>query len=123
MLAKLVGYAVRYYQDFVKPSKRYRAPTAAEETALKELAGALDALPDDAPAETIQNEVYEVGKRHPQSFADLRSWFKALYEILLGQEQGPRWGSFFALYGLPSTRKLIQQALAGELVGVETARV
>ena len=122
MLAKLVGYAVRYYQDFVKPAKRYRAPTAAEETALRELAQALDALPDDAPAETIQNEVYEVGKRHFGKDA-LRDWFKTLYEILLGQEQGPRLGSFFALYGLPSTRKLIGQALAGELVGAEKAAV
>jgi len=115
MLAKLVAHAVRYYQDLVKPSKKYRRPSEMERAALVELASALDALPDDAPAETIQNEVYEVGKRHP--FPDLRSWFKALYETLLGQEQGPRLGSFFALYGLPNARRLIGQALAGELVG------
>jgi lysyl-tRNA synthetase class 1 len=116
-----VAHAVRYYQDFVKPAKRYRRPSEMEAAALRDLANALDALPDDAPAETIQNEVYEVGKRHP--FADLRSWFKALYEILLGQEQGPRLGSFFALYGLANARKLVQQALAGELVGKEKAGV
>ena len=66
----------------------------------------------DADAETIQTEVYEVGKRHP--FPDLKAWFKALYEILLGQSQGPRMGSFIALYGLQETQDLIKRAIAGE---------
>ena len=70
------------------------------------------ALPADADAETIQTEVYEVGKRHP--FENLRDWFRALYEILLGQSQGPRFGSFAALYGLAETVALIDRALAGE---------
>ncbi len=122
LLDQLVGYAVRYYQDFVKPTKRYRAATAEEQAALADLLQSLHALPDDSPAEQIQDLVYEVGKRHP-CFADLRAWFKALYEILLGQEQGPRLGSFFALYGLANSRQLIEQARAGMLVagGTETA--
>ena len=72
----------------------------------------------DAEAEAIQFEVYEVGKRHP--FPDLRSWFKALYEILLGQSQGPRMGSFFALYGLAESIRLIERALAGEDLNAAT---
>ncbi len=108
-LDRMVDLAVRYYQDRVKPEKRYRAAEAMEQTALADLLAALEALPDDAPAEAIQTVVYEVGKRHP--FEDLKSWFKALYEILLGQEQGPRLGSFFALYGLPESRALIAKAL------------
>jgi lysyl-tRNA synthetase class 1 len=112
MLDRLAGYAVRYYQDFVKPAKRYRAPTATERAALEDLLQELDRLPADAEAETIQDQVYAVGKRH--DFPDLRSWFKALYEVLLGQSQGPRMGTFIALYGLEETKALIRRALAGE---------
>ena len=112
ILDKLAGYAVNYYRDFVKPAKRYRAPSAAEKTALEDLAATLEALPADADAETIQTEVYEVGKRHP--FTDLKAWFRALYEILLGQTQGPRMGSFIALYGLKESVELIRRAAAGE---------
>ncbi len=108
-LDSLVASAVRYYQDRVKPEKQYRTASEMERAALDDLLKAMEALPDDAAAEAIQTEVYEVGKRHP--FPDLRSWFKALYEILLGQEQGPRLGSFFALYGLEESRALIRRSL------------
>jgi len=114
ILDALAKHAVHYYQDFVKPAKRYRKPNAVEQAALQDLADALAALPQGADAVTIQTEVYEIGKRHP--FPDLKAWFQALYEILLGQSQGPRMGSFIALYGLEETRLLIGQALAGELV-------
>ena len=112
LLDRLVGHAIAYYRDFVKPKKVYRAPDETERAALEALLEALDALPPEADGEAIQTEVYEVGKRFP--FEDLRSWFKALYEILLGQSQGPRIGSFFALYGLAESRELIRRALAGE---------
>ena len=112
LLDRLVGYALAYYRDFVKPHKRYRAPDPVERAALEELADVLEGLPAAAPAEEIQNQVFEVGKRHP--FESLRAWFKALYEILLGQSQGPRFGSFVALYGIPETAQLIRRALAGE---------
>jgi lysyl-tRNA synthetase class 1 len=118
MLDELVGYAINYYRDFVKPGKRYRAPDAGESAALADLASALEALPAGADAEAIQYEVYEVGKRH--EFASLRDWFKALYEILLGQEQGPRMGSFIALYGRDETVRLIRRALAGEPLDAAT---
>ncbi|MBX6322501.1 MAG: lysine--tRNA ligase [Rhodospirillaceae bacterium] len=115
LLDRLVGHAIAYYRDFVKPKKRYRAPDAMERAALDDLLRTLEALPADAAAEDIQNRVYEVGKRHP--FPDLRAWFKSLYETLLGQSEGPRMGSFVALYGLAETRALIRRVLAGEEPG------
>ncbi|MDA0661295.1 MAG: lysine--tRNA ligase [Proteobacteria bacterium] len=112
ILDELVGYAIRYYQDFVKPQKKYRAPDARENAALHDLMETLQALPESSTAEEIQHDVYEVGKRH--EYEPLRAWFGALYEILFGQEQGPRLGSFIALYGLPETIALIRKALSGE---------
>jgi lysyl-tRNA synthetase class 1 len=112
ILDRLLDYAVNYYRDFVKPAKNYRKATDDEKAALEDLLEVLGGLSDDSDAETIQTEVYEVGKRHP--FHDLKAWFKALYEILLGQSQGPRMGSFIALYGLRETQDLIQRAIAGE---------
>ncbi|MEE9209512.1 MAG: lysine--tRNA ligase [Kiloniellales bacterium] len=112
ILDELMGCAIRYYRDFVKPNKKYRAPSETERVALADLLAELEALPADADAETVQTQVYAVGKRH--DFPELRAWFKALYEILLGQEQGPRMGSFMSLYGLPESIALIRRALAGE---------
>jgi lysyl-tRNA synthetase class 1 len=113
LLDQLVGYAIHYYEDFVKPAKRFRAPDARERAAMEDLAKRLAALPADADAETIQNEVFEVGKQ--AGFEPLRAWFSALYEVLLGQSQGPRFGSFAAIFGVQRTIALIQRALAGEL--------
>ena len=110
MLDALAQYAVNYYVDFVKPERRRRPPDERERAALEDLATALESLPDDA--EAIQFEVYEIGKRH--GFEPLRDWFKALYETLLGQSQGPRMGSFIALYGRAETIALIRKVLAGE---------
>lgn len=114
LLDKLAGYAIHYYEDFVKPAKRFRAPDAKERAAMEALAGRLKALPADADAETIQNEVFEVGKA--AGFEPLRAWFSALYEVLLGQSQGPRFGSFVAIFGIDRTIELIERAVAGELV-------
>ncbi len=114
LLDELVGYAIRYFHDFVKPAKRYRAPTDKERAALTDLDARLGALPEKILAEEIQGEVYAVGKEH--GFEPLRDWFSALYEVLLGQTQGPRFGSFVELYGIPETRALIGKALAGDLV-------
>jgi lysyl-tRNA synthetase class 1 len=112
ILDNLVGYAIAYYRDFVKPHKHYRVPGEAEASALRDLLAALDGLPADAEAEAIQNKIYETGKAH--GYENLREWFKTLYEILLGQTQGPRLGSFVALYGLGNFRDLVRRALAGE---------
>ena len=108
-LDRLVNHALAYYRDFVRPAKRYRQPDTMERAALEDLAATLAGLPD-ATAETIQNAVFAVGKRHP--FPDLRSWFGCLYQVLLGQPEGPRFGGFVALYGIRETIALIQAALA-----------
>ncbi|PZQ61403.1 MAG: lysine--tRNA ligase [Phenylobacterium zucineum] len=114
LLDKLAGYAINYYEDFVKPSKKFRAPTDQERAAMEALVAKLKALPAGADAEAIQNEVFEVGKA--AGFEPLRAWFSALYEVLLGQSQGPRFGSFVAIFGIDRTVALIEKALAGELV-------
>ena len=117
LLAKLVGYALNYYEDFVKPAKTFRAPTDQERAAIEDLAARLRALPDGADAEAIQNEVFEAGKAG--GFEPLRAWFTALYEVLLGQSQGPRFGSFVAIFGVERTLELIDKALAGDLVAAD----
>jgi lysyl-tRNA synthetase, class I len=110
-LDRLVGYAIAYYHDFVRPATRYRRPTEEERAALEDLRAMLATLPPGAEAEAIQTQVYEIGKRHG---FDLRDWFKALYEVLLGHSQGPRMGSFIALYGVAETIALLDRVLAGE---------
>lgn len=112
-LDEMVGYAIRYFEDFVKPNKVFRSPTDQECAALQDLHGRLGALPADADGEAIQTEVYAVGKEH--GFDPLRTWFQALYQVLLGQDQGPRFGSFVALYGINEARALIDAGLKGEL--------
>ncbi|WP_417258115.1 lysine--tRNA ligase [Celeribacter sp.] len=129
------GYAVRYYNDFVKPQKTFRAATEVERAAMADLVAALkspevalteiakknaemgsdEALPeaDFTDGDFLQSVVFAVGKNH--GFENLREWFKALYEVLLGQSQGPRFGSFMALYGVEDSIALIEKGIAGEL--------
>jgi lysyl-tRNA synthetase, class I len=111
-LDALIGHALAYNRDIVAPTLNRRAPTAAEAGALGALDAALAQLGDGAEAEAIQTAVYEIGKDEAHGFASLRDWFRALYEILLGSEQGPRMGSFIALYGVANTRNLIAEALS-----------
>ena len=112
-LDQLVGYAIAYFHDFVAPSKVYRLPDGRERAALADLGERLGAPGAGGDGEALQNLVYEGGKDH--GFENLRDWFRAIYEVLLGQSQGPRFGSFIALYGIDETRRLIARALAGEL--------
>jgi lysyl-tRNA synthetase class 1 len=121
-LDKLVGFAIRYFQDFVKPAKKYRAADEGEARALTDLAEALGRLPGGSTPEDIQKIVYDVGRREPYtttqkdgSLGVAQSWFNMLYQVLLGEERGPRFGSFVALYGIANTRNLIAKALKGEL--------
>jgi lysyl-tRNA synthetase, class I len=129
-LDEMVGYAVRYYDDFVAPKKVFRHPDPEERTALEALDQALARL--EAEGETdgsaIQNAIYEVGRSF-ERFQDKAkagpdgrpgvalTWFETLYQVLLGMERGPRFGSFVAIYGIPETRALIARALRGELAG------
>ncbi len=117
-----VGYAIQYFRDFVLPTKKFREPTEIERKALADLRDALSNLPTEASAEDIQNVVYEIGRRPPfldgaKKAKDGRpgvslDWFNMLYQVLLGQEKGPRFGSFAAVYGLKNTVDMIDGALA-----------
>ena len=110
-LDQLIGLAVNYARDFVVPHLKRRPPTAEEAAALRDLDSELAKLPADADAEAIQHLVFEIGKKH-YGKDNLRAWFQALYETLLGSSQGPRMGSFIALYGIDNSRKLIAETLA-----------
>ncbi len=121
-LDKMVGYAIRYYLDFVKPNKVYRPCTEDEAKALTDLNAALVELPEGSTPEAIQQKVYDIGRREPYTVTQKdgtigvgQTWFNMLYQVLLGEERGPRFGSFAALYGLSNTRGLIDKALKGEL--------
>jgi lysyl-tRNA synthetase class 1 len=113
LLAKMGAGAINYYEDFVRPNKTFRAPSDQERAAMQDLLARLKALSAGTQdAELIQNEVFAVGK--DAGFEPLRLWFTALYEVLLGQSQGPRFGSFVAIYGVAETIALIERALGGE---------
>src|SRR6187397_2866236 len=121
-LDAMVGYAINYYRDFVAPTKKFREPTDSERVALQDLRDALSNMPAGASAEDIQNVVYEIGRREPfldpvKKGKDGRpgvslDWFNMLYQVLLGQEKGPRFGSFVAVYGVPNAIAMIDGALA-----------
>jgi lysyl-tRNA synthetase class 1 len=121
-LDAMVGYAINYYRDFVAPTKQFREPTQGERAALQDLRDALSQLPADSSAEDIQNVVYEIGRREPFLDAVKKGkdgrpgvsldWFNMLYQVLLGQEKGPRFGSFVAVYGIPNAVAMIDGTLA-----------
>lgn len=110
-LDALITLALAYNRDYVAPTLKRRAPVGGEVAALQALDSELEKLGETASAEDIQTAVYDIGKDEAYGFAGLRDWFKALYEILLGSEQGPRMGSFIALYGVANTRRLISEAM------------
>jgi lysyl-tRNA synthetase class 1 len=127
-LDALVGYAIHYFRDFVLPAKKFRQPTDAERAALIDLRDALSQLPAEATAKEIQDVIYEIGRREPYldqtGNSNIKTtnkkgtpmvsldWFNMLYQVLLGQEKGPRFGSFVAVYGLNNTVEMIDGALA-----------
>ena len=128
LLDKLAGYAVRYYEDFVKPQKKFRLADEVEAEALRALSDGLAKAPPGATAEELQAVLYDVGRAIPR-YQDpnakgatpdkpgvSNAWFGAIYAVLLGEERGPRFGSFIELYGVENTRRLIEKALKGELV-------
>jgi len=128
LLDHLAGYAIRYYDDFVRPKKTFRVADDVEHDALQKLSDALGTAPAGANAQDLQGIIYDVGRSIPR-YQDLtakgatperpgvsNAWFNAIYQVLLGEEKGPRFGSFVELYGIENTRKLIADALAGRLV-------
>ncbi|MCO8146568.1 lysine--tRNA ligase [Rhodovulum tesquicola] len=104
------GFAVRYFRDFVAPTREFRAPDAQERAAMEDLVARLRGWQGGLDAEELQSLVFAVGREH--GFENLRDWFKALYEVILGASQGPRFGGFIALYGVDETVRLIEDALA-----------
>lgn len=131
-LDRLVGHALAYFRDFVRPAKTYREPTQEERAALEDLAAALAEHAGSTDPEALQAAVYEVGRRH---FPDLsgkakspdgrpgvsQAWFGTIYNVLFGEARGPRFGSFVALYGVEETRALIAAALSGALIADHAA--
>jgi lysyl-tRNA synthetase, class I len=127
-LDKLVGYAVAYFRDFVAPRKRYREADDVERGVLKQISAALAQLPSDISADQIQHTLYDIAREIPR-YQDhsvkgstperpgvSNEFFNMIYAILLGENHGPRLGSFIAIYGVDETRKVIDKALANELV-------
>ncbi|MDG1425464.1 MAG: lysine--tRNA ligase, partial [Paracoccaceae bacterium] len=112
-LDQAAEFAVRYYNDFVKPAKVYRAPSDLEGEALSDLRDQLLAYDGPLEDEALQSLVFACGR---ERFDPLRDWFKAIYEVLLGASQGPRFGGFIALYGVAETAALIEAALAGDFL-------
>lgn len=113
-LDRAADFALRYFNDFVAPARKFRAPDEMERKAMEDLAARLAAWKQPADAEELQSMVFAVGKEH--GFEPLRNWFSALYQVLLGADQGPRFGGFIALYGIAETHDLIDRALAGDLL-------
>ena len=114
LMSNLIDKALQYYKDFIAPNKKYINPNELEIAALTNLKHRLSKIKNVKDAEEIQSEVYETGKEY--NYTQLKDWFSALYEILLGQKQGPRIGSFIAIYGCDETIELINKAIKGELV-------
>ena len=112
-LDQAAEFAVRYFRDFVAPTRTFRAPSEKERAAMEDLVARLKSWDGGLDAEALQSMVFAVGKEH--EFEPLRDWFTALYEVLLGASQGPRFGGFIALYGVDETVALIERAMAGEL--------
>jgi lysyl-tRNA synthetase class 1 len=110
-----VTFALRYFGDKIAPARKFRLPDEKERAAIEDLRGQLAAWDGPVDDEAIQTAIYAIGKAH--GFDPLRDWFKALYEVLLGASEGPRFGGFVALYGVQETVGLIDRALAGELAG------
>ena len=106
----MIGFAGRYFEDFVKPKKQFRSPTDTERTALEMLSARLREIGEDGVEDDYQTAVFDAGKA--QNYENIREWFKGLYEVVFGQSEGPRMGPFAKIYGAEATADLIDKALA-----------
>ena len=113
-LDKLISLAVNYYNEKIAPTKKYREPSSKEKKGIVELIEALSNLDESVTSDEIQSIVFSIGK--DLEYENLRDWFKGLYETVLGQSQGPRMGSFIKLYGVQSTKALLEKVLEGNLI-------
>ncbi len=110
-LDKMAELAIKYYHRFIVPTKQYHKPNEAEKKAILDLKNLLEKTQETASADEIQTQVFEIGKQNGYE-ANLRDWFSLLYQVLLGQKQGPRIGSFIKLFGIKETIKLIDEKLS-----------
>ncbi len=107
---KLIEYAIKYFKDVIKKNKKYRKPNSKEKIALTALVEILDKCSDDMQPEEIQTEIYTVGKENGYK-ENLRDWFKLIYEVVFGDENGPRMGFFISFFGVKETQKLIKEKI------------
>ena len=113
-LDKLIGYAINYYIDFILPNKKYLKINNQNKKIIEDLYHLLKSIDKNSTSEEIQTKIYEIGKNH--NFSNLRDFFKLIYQILLGQDQGPRLGSFIKVYGIDKTCELINKILIGKKI-------
>ena len=109
MIQELLNYGVEYYNKFVLPNKKYRKPNELETVGFKKIIEELRNIDEDCESEDIQTKIYKIGM--DLKFENLRDWFSAFYQVVLGQDQGPRLGSFIKLYGIKKTINLLEQRL------------
>ena len=107
---KLIGYAIKYFNDVIKPKKIYKSPNVEEKKALEALIKTLDKCNDQMSPEDIQTLIYSTGKENGYS-ENLRDWFKLIYEVVFGDENGPRMGFFINFFGVNETKKLIEEKI------------
>ena len=105
----LIQFAINYYTDFIKPNKKYKKIDNENKAVFKDILDFLKKINAELSSEEIQTQIYEIGKKH--NFINLRDYFKLVYQVVLGQEKGPRLGSFIKLYGIKKTCKLLEDAL------------
>ena len=107
----LIKYSLNYYNDFIFPYKKYSKVPENKKIIFEDIIRILEKeISNDQSTEDIQTSLYEVGKKH--KFENLKDFFKLIYQVLLGQDQGPRLGSFIKLYGVKKTIDLIKITLA-----------
>jgi lysyl-tRNA synthetase class 1 len=106
----LISYAIRYFDDVIKPQKKYKKPNSEERKALKALIKTLEKCNDQMKPEDIQTLIYSTGKENGYA-ENLREWFKLIYEVVFGDENGPRMGFFISFFGVNETKQLIEDKI------------
>ena len=106
---RLIDYAINFYTDFVMPKKKYIPIDNSNQDIFLDIVSFLKKIDADSSSEDIQTQIYEIGKKY--NFTNLRDYFKLIYQVLFGQEQGPRLGSFIKLFGIEKTISLIEDLL------------
>ena len=107
---KLIDYAIKYFNEVIKLKKKYKKPNDSEKKALMALISTLEKCNDDMSPEDIQTLIYSTGKENGYS-DNLREWFKLIYEVVFGDENGPRMGFFISFFGVNETKQLVNDKI------------